>query len=66
MIIEQKINGLLFQEQRTYRIYRSEEDRTNGVVVLVTSEESLFLRNIKLAKAKEKKGDKENKFFVFP
>lgn len=64
MIIEEKINGLLFQEQRTYRIYASEEDRTNGKFILSCSEEEKFLANKELAKSKEAKGDDNNKFIV--
>lgn len=62
MIIEEKINGLLFQEQRTYRIYKSEKDRTNGIATLSTSDEKIFLANKKLAKQRKKK---KNKFIVF-
>ena len=64
MIIEKEINGLLFQEQRAYRIYRSKKDRSAGKAVLCTSNEKLFLANQKLAKEKELKGE-ENKFIVF-
>lgn len=64
MIIEEKINGLLFQEQRTYRIYKSEEDRSNGKATLTTSDENRFLANKELAKRKEQQGDSENKFIV--
>lgn len=64
MIIEEKINGLLFQEQRTYRIYASEEDRTNGKSILCTSEEEKFIANKALAKSKEVIGNKHNKFIV--
>lgn len=64
MIIEEKINGLIFQEQRTYRIYKSEEDKVNSRNTLVTSDEKLFLANKELAKQKEISGDKENKFIV--
>lgn len=64
MIIEQKINGLLFQEQRTYRIYASEDDRTNGNAIVSTSDEEMFLANKKLAKEKEEAGDGKNKFIV--
>lgn len=65
MIIEEKINGLLFQEQRTYYTYRSEEDRTNGNWISSTSDEELFLANKELARQKELEGDLENKFIVF-
>ena len=44
MIKEEKIKNMLFQEQRTYRIYRSEEDRTNGISFLCTSDEKTFLK----------------------
>ena len=38
MIHEEMIGGLLFQIQTTYRIYRSEEDRTNGRSMITTSD----------------------------
>ena len=66
MIKEEKINGLLFQEQRTFRIYASEEDRTNGKFILSTSDEKAFLANKRLARKKEKTGDKDNNFYVLP
>jgi hypothetical protein len=65
MIIEETINGMLFQEQRTYRIYASEEDRSNDNAMFVTSDEVKYLKNKELAIAKEKAGDKENKIIVF-
>lgn len=64
MIIEQTINGLLFQEHRTYRIYRSKKDRSNGKFILTTSDERAFIANKELAKKKRAKGDKKNKFIV--
>ncbi len=64
MIIEEKINGLLFQEHRSFRIYASEEDRTNGKFILATGDENNFLANKALAKSKEESGDKHNKFIV--
>lgn len=65
MIIEEIINGMLFQEQRTYRIYASEEDRSNDSAMFVTSDEAKFLKNKELARKKERIGDKENKIIVF-
>jgi hypothetical protein len=65
MIIEETINGMLFQEQRTYRIYASEEDRSNDNHMFVTSDEAKFLKNKELARKKERIGDKENKIIVF-
>jgi len=44
MIKEEKIKDMLFQEQRTYYIYRTEEDRTNGLPFAVMSCEAEFLR----------------------
>lgn len=64
MIIEETINGLLFQEHRIYRIYRSKEDRSNGKFILAISDEVVFLANKKLAKSKRRKGDKKNKFII--
>jgi len=64
MIIEETINGLLFQECRSYRIYKSEEDRTNGKFTLATSDETKFLANKELAKQKELENDKNNKFYI--
>lgn len=64
MIIEEKINGLLFQEQRTYRIYKSEEDKRNGNAILTCSDEKLFLANKELARKKEENGDEQNKYIV--
>ena len=43
MILEENINGLVFVEQRTFYIYKSEEDRKKGNYSFVTSDESLFL-----------------------
>jgi len=62
MIKEEKIKNMLFQEQRTYYIYRSEEDRTNGVPFLCTSDEKRFLEYKEAALAgnwevKERKND---------
>ena len=65
MIIEETINGMLFQEQRTYRIYESEEHRNIDKSIFVTSDEAKFLKNKELALAKKKAGDKENKIIVF-
>lgn len=42
MIKETIINGELFQEQRTYYIYRSEADRTAGKIAFVTSDKKKF------------------------
>lgn len=63
MIHEETINGLLFQVQTTFRIYESEEDRTNGKFVLSTSNENIFNANKELAKKNEAE-QKENKFIV--
>lgn len=65
MIKEEKINGLLFQEQRTYYIYASEEDRSNGKYIACMSDQDKFEANKKLAKEKELAGDADNKFIVF-
>lgn len=54
MIIEETINGMLFQEQRTYRIYESEEHRNIDKSIFVTSDEAKFLKNKELALAKKK------------
>ncbi len=64
MIIKEKINGLIFVEQRSFYIYKSEEDRQNSVFTLATSQEELFLANKELAKEKEKNNDNKNQFFV--
>jgi len=64
MIKEEKINGLLFQEHRTYKIYASEEDRSNGKFILATSDEEKFLANKELARTKEKNNDPHNMFIV--
>ncbi len=65
MIIEEKINGMVFVEQRTYYIYASEEDRANGhAAILTCSKEGVFIENKKLAKKKEAEGDDKNKFIV--
>lgn len=64
MIIEETINGLLFQEQRTYKIYKSEADRTAGKFTLSTSDERKFLQNKELARQKAEKQDPNNKFIV--
>lgn len=64
MIIKEEINGLIFQEQRTYRIYKSEEDMKNGNVTLTCSEEELFLANKEQARSKAAEGNKDNKFIV--
>jgi hypothetical protein len=50
MIKEVHINGLLFQEQRTYRIYASEENRTAGRPILTTSDEKLYKKHMRIAK----------------
>lgn len=63
MIIEETINELLFQEQRTYRIYKSEEDKLNGKFALATSDERTFLDNKQLAKQKEQ-DNSENQFII--
>ena len=42
MIQEEMIGGLLFQIQTTYRIYRSESDRTNGRPMITTSSKERF------------------------
>jgi len=65
MIKEEKINGLLFQEQRVYYVYASEEDRSNGKYILMTSDKDKFEANKNLAKEKELAGDTNNKFIVF-
>ena len=62
MIKEEKIKDMLFQEQRTYYIYRTEEDRTNGLPFLTTSDEQRFLEYKEAALAgnwevKERKHD---------
>jgi hypothetical protein len=62
MIKEEKIKDMLFQEQRTYYIYRTEEDRTNGLPFLTTSDEKTFLKYKEAALAgdwevKERKND---------
>ena len=36
------IGSLLFQIQTTYRIYRSKEDRTNGIPTFTTSSKERF------------------------
>lgn len=64
MIKEEYINGLLFQEQRTYRVYRSKESLMKGEgAVLITSDEEVFNANRKLAAEKLEKGE-DNKFIV--
>lgn len=65
MIIEEKINGLIFVEQRRYYVYASEEDRHNDRFTLSTSDEKRFLANKELAKKKEQEGDQNNKYIVF-
>ena len=65
MIITEKINGLIFLEQRTYYVYRNEEDRANGNHVLMLSEEDKFNANKALAREKEDHCDPDNKFIVF-
>jgi hypothetical protein len=37
MIIQEEINGLIFSEQRTYRIYRSKKDLMNDRPMRITS-----------------------------
>lgn len=43
MLVEEKIDNVIFVEQRTFYIYASEEDRKRGKYSLVTSDEILFL-----------------------
>lgn len=62
MILEEKINGVIFVEQRTFYIYNSEEDRKNGKYSLVTSNEVLFeeqkiILKSKLSNIRDKKID---------
>ena len=42
MIIEKKIGEVIYLEQRTYYIYRNEEDRKNGRAFLTTSDKKTF------------------------
>lgn len=62
MIIKEEVNGLIFLEQRTYRVYESEEDWKRGRAIITTSNEELFIANKSLAKEKEENGDSHNKF----
>lgn len=64
MLIQENINGLIFQEQRTYRIYKSVEDMLNGEFTFCTSNEKIFIENKILAKQKEVENNKDNKFIV--
>lgn len=58
MIIEEKINDLIFVEQRTYYIYKTEEDRSNDKPVFTTSKEIVFeafkKENLKIQELKRK------------
>lgn len=42
MIIEKKIGEVIYLEQRTYYIYRNEEDRQKGIAFLTTSDKKTF------------------------
>lgn len=42
MIKDEKINDMVFLEQTTYYIYRTEEDRLNGLPFLTTSTKKVF------------------------
>jgi hypothetical protein len=52
MILEEKIDELIFVEQRTFYIYNSEEDRKAGKYLFVTSDESAFLKQKEKLKSK--------------
>jgi hypothetical protein len=53
MIVEERINSIVFLEQTTYRIYRCEEDRLKDRPFLITSDKNKF----ELYKEKIKKGN---------
>ena len=60
MLVEEKIDDLIFLEQRTYYIYASKEEQKKGKYIFVTSDESLFLSKknelkTKLSKIREEK-----------
>lgn len=59
MIKDEKINEMVFVEQRTYYIYRSEEDRTNGIPFMCSSQEETFLKYKEAARKGEWKLKKE-------
>lgn len=59
MIIEEKVGKLVFQEQRQYRIYESEEDRDKGNWALSTSSEEFYKEQLK--RAKERAGEQTDK-----
>ena len=42
MIKDKIIKGMVFLEQTTYYIYRSEEDRKNGIPFLTTSDKKTY------------------------
>jgi hypothetical protein len=42
MIKDKKIKNMVFLEQTTYYIYRSEEDRKNGIAFLTTSDKKKY------------------------
>jgi hypothetical protein len=42
MIQDEKIKNMVFLEQTTYYIYRSEEDRKNGIAFLTTSDKNKY------------------------
>jgi hypothetical protein len=63
MIKIQKINGLIFLEQRSYYIYESEDAKEAGRHKLFTSDVDNFQANKKLARHNKKLKGK-NKFIV--
>ena len=64
MIVEEKINGLIFVAQTTYYVFKSEEHRANDDCTLVTSEWVKFEANKDLAR-KNERINADNKFIVF-
>jgi hypothetical protein len=60
MLIEEKVDGIIFLEQTTFYIYASEEDRKKGKYIFVTSDEGLYLskKNELKSKLSKIRGDK--------